>query len=133
MDLETLEPAVLTRLLWVCCQSADEALKVTDLLLRDRNLPRVVVDLKLCSPTELRRLSSSGWHRFHRLTEHQGTTALIITPQPLVSGATCRVRVASHLNLAMLSLGPDAVKTQLRFEVLRTPASRAVRSQQATG
>lgn len=133
LEVDALEPAVLARILWVRCRGAEEALKAADILLRDRNLPRVVVDLKLCPLPELRRISSSLWHRFHRLTEQHGTTALIITPQPLVSGAACRVRVSRRLDLATLAQGPAAVKAGLRFELLRATGARENHPQEATG
>lgn len=133
LDLDSLDPAILTRLLWVRCRGADEALKAADILLRDRNFSRVVVDLKLCPATELRRLSSSVWHRFHRLTEQHGTTALVITPQPLVSGAACRVQVRGSLGLEALAQGPVEAERGLRFELLRGAVVRGSDVQEAAG
>lgn len=133
LDVDALEPAVLARLLWVRSRSADEALKAADILLRDRNLSRVVIDLKLCPVAELRRISSSLWHRFHRLTEHQGTTALVLTPLPLVSGAACRVRMANRLNLATLQAEPDVTAQTLSFELLRSTAAAGGAAQEAVG
>ncbi|MDO9128984.1 MAG: dihydropteroate synthase [Anaerolineales bacterium] len=99
---------------------ADEALKATDLLLRDRNIPLVILDLKLNPPQELRRIPSSIWFRFSRLVEHHGTTLLVITPQAQVGAADRRVRVECHLNLQALAAGPAAVVSQLEFQFLRT-------------
>ena len=48
-DLASVEPAALTRLLWVRCRSAVEAVKAADLLLRDGNLPFVLLNLRGCS------------------------------------------------------------------------------------
>ncbi len=133
LDVDALEPAILARLLWVRCRGADEALKAADILLRDRNFSRIILDLKLCLPAELRRLSSSLWHRFHRLTEHHGTTALVITPHPLVSGAACRVQVRGPLGLGALAGGPSEAERCLRFELLRTTAARGTDVQEVAG
>jgi len=45
LDVTSLDPAVLSRLLWVRCRSAEETIKAADLLLRDGNVPLVLLDL----------------------------------------------------------------------------------------
>ncbi len=116
-DVDAVEPDVLARLLWVRCQQADEALKAADILLRDRNFPFVLIDLKLNPAAQLRKIPSSVWHRFRRLQEQNGTTVLVVTPTQLIGGAHCRVRVASQLNLNALT-HPPTIET---FELLRAP------------
>ncbi|HKS38083.1 MAG TPA: hypothetical protein VJW76_12880 [Verrucomicrobiae bacterium] len=118
-DVDPVEPDVLSRLLWVRCTAADQALKAADILLRDPNFPFVILDLKLNPVAQLRKIPSSVWHRFRRLLEQNGTTTLVVTPHPLVGGAVCRVRVESKLSLGALVQPPSAVLGQLRFELLR--------------
>lgn len=118
-DVDAVDPDVLARLLWVRCVKADEALKAADILLRDRNFPVVVVDLKLNPAAQLRKILSSIWHRFRRLQEQNGTTVLIVTPTPLVGGAHCRVRVAGQLGVEAMIRRPAEVTERLRFELLR--------------
>src|SRR5204862_1713111 len=81
-DVDAAEPTTLTRLLWVRCQKAEEALKAADLLLRDRNFPLLVLDLQLNPQAQLRKIPSSVWHRFRRLLEQNGATVLVVTPCP---------------------------------------------------
>ena len=119
-DVEAVEPAVLARLLWVRCSATDEALKATDILLRDRNFPLLVLDLKLNPLAQLRKISSSVWHRFRRLQEQNGTTVLVVTPTQLVGGAVCRVRVESGLGIGALTRPPSDILAQLQFELLRS-------------
>jgi hypothetical protein len=118
-DVEAVEFAVLARLFWVRCTATEEALKAADILLRDRNFPFVVFDLKLNPLAQLRKISSSVWHRFRRLQEQNGTTLLVVTPTQLVGGAACRVRVESKLGLEALTRPPSEILTQLRFELMR--------------
>ncbi|MEI6357673.1 MAG: hypothetical protein WCP53_11320 [Verrucomicrobiota bacterium] len=118
-DADAAEPAGLARLLWVRCHDADEALQSTDLLLRDRNFPLVVLDLKLNPPAQLRRISGNVWHRFSRLRELHRTTLLVVTAQPFVSGAAVRLQVASRLGTDALSQPPGEVLGRLRFTLLR--------------
>lgn len=118
-DVDAVEPDVLARLLWVRCANANEALKAADFLLRDRNFPILVLDLKLNPAVELRKIQSSVWFRFKRLLEQNQTTFLVVTPQPLVGGATCRVSVKSKLNLDTLARTPAETLAQLQCKLLR--------------
>ena len=119
-DVDAVEVDALSRLLWVRCTKADEALKAADILLRDRNFQFVVVDLKLNSIAQLRKIQSSVWHRYRRLLEQNGTTLLVVTPTQLVGGAHCRVRVESKLGLEAITRPPVETASQLRFDLLRT-------------
>jgi len=120
-DVDAVEPEVLSRLLWVRCAKADEALKAADILLRDRNLSLVVLDLKLNPLAQLRKISPGVWHRFRRLLEQNGATVLVITPAQLVGGATCRVRVESRLDINALARPPAELLASLQFDLLRAP------------
>ena len=124
-DADAVEPAVLARLLWARCRTVDESLQAADILLRDSNFPLVVLDLKLNPPAQLRRISGSVWHRFGRLQEPHRTTLLVITSQPLVGGASVRVRCAWKPDVAAVSRPPEASFDGLRFEVLRQVSAAA--------
>jgi hypothetical protein len=116
------EAAALTRLLWVRCEKVSEALKAADLLLRDRNFPMVVLDLKLNSAKELRGISASVWYRYARLLEQNQATVLVITPRQLVSGAACRAAVHSALGIEALTRSRAELVACLRFTLLRAAA-----------
>lgn len=123
LDVDALEPGELARLLWVRCRTVTEALAATDLLLRDRNFPLVVLDLKLNAAAQWQRVSGSVWHRFNRLREQHRTTLLVITPRPTVGGVSRRVRVSAgigtHLGVGLTRQSPAAVLESLDFEILR--------------
>ena len=122
-DVDAEDPDVLARLLWVRCQKAEEALKAADLVLRDRNLPVVAIDLKLNPIAQLRRVSASVWHRFSRLAEQHGTTVLVITPFAMVGGAAARVEVAAGLDPESEIEGPGMILARLQFQLLRQETS----------
>ena len=132
-DVDAVEPDVLTRLLWVRCAKADEAIKAADILLRDRNFPFVVLDLKLNPAVQLRKIPANVWHRFRRLQEQNGTTALVVTPTQLVGGAHCRVRMESGLGLDALTDPPEVVLARLQFELLRGAESEEGEAVHQTG
>ena len=114
LDIDALEPEALAHLLWVRCRSTAEALQTTDLLLRDRNIALVVLDLKLNPAHELRRIQGTLWYRLGRLMEQHGGTVLVVTPQPLVSGAAARIVSRTRLDHRDLERRPDTLN--LRFE-----------------
>jgi hypothetical protein len=114
LDIDALEPEALAHLLWVRCRSTAEALQTTDLLLRDRNIALVVLDLKLNPAHELRRIPGTLWYRLSRLMEQHGGTVLVVTPQPLVAGAAARIVSRTRLDHRDLERSPDSL--DLRFE-----------------
>jgi len=125
-DVGSVDAEVLSRLLWVRCVKASEALQAADLLLRDRNFPFVVLDLKMNPVTQLRSISTSVWHRFRRLIEHHDTTVLVMTPFQLVSSAACRVRLEGALDLTALAQESAEIMAKLCFEVTKSTNARNV-------
>lgn len=101
----------LPRLLWVRCRRADEAMRAADLLLRDGNLPLVLLDLRLNSVSELRQIPSTSWYRFQRIVEQSGCAFLVVTRQSLVSSATAKLVLQSRFAL------DDLEENQPRLEV----------------
>lgn len=95
-DPQGTEPGTLRRLLWVRCSRATEAVKAADLLLRDGNLPLVLLDLVPLALREIGRIPASTWHRFQRLVEPSGIALVILTPRPLVEGAKVRIAVRNR-------------------------------------
>ncbi len=118
-----LPPSRLSRLLWVLCRHAAMALKATDLLLRDGNLPLVILDLQLCPAAELRRIPSTTWYRFQRILEASSTALLVLTPTPLVSSASTRLRLDAHWSLSAMRQHRHTLAPQITPQPRRrTPA-----------
>ena len=91
--------AVLSRLLWVRGRSAEQAVQVADLLLRDGNLGLVVMDLRANDVREVAKVPSSSWHRLQRVVEPSTTAFLVLTRQPTVSAARPRLRLDARFGL----------------------------------
>src|SRR5688572_10379629 len=90
-DPDSSTEAVLARLLWVRCKDASLAVKAADLLLRDGNLPLVLMDLQALAPKELGKVPASTWHRFQRLVEQTSLVFVILTRQRTVESAQVRI------------------------------------------
>ena len=72
----------LSRLLLVRCgHSAENALKVTDLLIQGGGFGVVVMDLGDTDPRMARRISLTSWFRLRRAVEHTPTVLLAVSRQ----------------------------------------------------
>jgi hypothetical protein len=121
-DPASVETAALARLLWVRCHNAAEAVQAADLVLRDGNLPLVLMNLRGC--TDAVRVPSQTWYRLQRIVEQSGVALLVLTPRPMIPSA--RVRVTLHGCFTLDDLERDRaelVKT-LSFETARVQGAR---------
>jgi hypothetical protein len=117
LDVTWIDERVLSRLLWVRCRTADAALKAADLVLRDNNLPLVLVDLKLVPEKQLRKIPATVWYRFQRLVEETSAICMIFTPWPMVSPAQTRITFHSAFSLETLEKNADELLDELKLEV----------------
>ena len=102
-DPQSADPATLPRLLWVRCADVMQAVKAADLLLRDGNLPLIVLDLQNAAGAgNAASVPASTWHRFQRLAEPGGTALVILSAQPLVEGAQVRIALRQRWTLAAM-------------------------------
>jgi hypothetical protein len=116
-DPQSADPATLPRLLWVRCADAMQAVKAADLLLRDGNLPLVVLDLQNVRPREARKVPASTWHRFQRLSEPGGTAFVVLSTQPLVEGAQVRIALRQRWTLAAMRQRRTKLLREVRAQV----------------
>ncbi len=112
-------PATLSRLLWVRCHNAEEAMKAADIVLRDRNLPVVALDLKMNPPAQLRKISATSWHRLHRLAQAGGAVLAAVTPVACAPCADARIALESELALPDLARAEAENAARLKFELTR--------------
>jgi hypothetical protein len=115
--------AQLQRVLWVMCRDSAKAVKAADLLVRDGNLPMLVLDLQGMSARELRKIPASTWHRFHRLMEERDSVLLVLTSQPMVEGAFMRIALEPAGDLAGRLRDRDALSDELRVRIFERGAA----------
>lgn len=121
-DLASVQPAALARLLWVRCRSAAEAIKAADLIVRDGNLPLVLLNLRGCADTA--RVPSQAWYRLQRIVEQSGVALLVLTPRPLVPSARVRVTLRWRCTLDDLDRDLAEVAQAVTFEAARVQGVR---------
>lgn len=98
------------RLLWVWCQGVAQAVRVTDLLLRDGNLPWVMLDLQMVPWNELRRVPASTWYRFQRIMEQSSAVFLVMTSRPIISSAAERIFLHNRWQLDAMRQPREALR-----------------------
>jgi hypothetical protein len=108
-------------LLWVRCSNAFQALRATDLILRDGNLPLAILDLKQNPEIELRKIPGTIWYRFQRLLEESKSSLFIVTGQPLTSSSLFNITLTNQLKIDDLSLLSADL---LRFFTLKVSRQR---------
>jgi hypothetical protein len=102
--------------LWVRCRHVEEAVKAGDWLLRDGNLPIVILDLQLNPVPELRRIPTSSWYRLRALAEETGTTLFTFTPEKLIPGPARRFRFEKKLSLSVLDEPREKIRISPTLE-----------------
>lgn len=118
-DPASFSPDDCARLLWLRCRETQQALKAADLLLRDGNLPFVLLDLSALPARELRRIPSSSWHRLRQLAETSRCTLLALTPVPLIPRAALRLTLTREFTLHHLDHSLSELLPEVRTETTR--------------
>jgi hypothetical protein len=121
-DVTAVEQPTLSRLLWIRCRNADEALKATDLVLRDGNLPVVLLDLVINPAAELRKIPAPTWYRFQRIVEESTTTFIVFTPRAMISPAEVRVTLQARFDLSAIEADRVKLTMELDFAVAEASA-----------
>lgn len=124
-DVVQMEGADLAQLLWVRCPDAESALKAADVLLRDGNLPLMILDLKLNPEIQLRRIPATTWYRFQRLVETTCVSCLVFTPRAMVAPAKIRITLDSEFSLTDLERDAGELLRKMKLEVVKTQNSSA--------
>jgi hypothetical protein len=87
---------ILSRIVWVRCgANAENALRVTDLLLHSGGFGIVVLDLCEVRARVLDRIPISYWYRFRRTIEHTSTILLVCAQSSQAKAS------ANHLELSV--------------------------------
>jgi len=114
------------RVLWVLCKEAQSAVKAADLLLRDGNLPLVVLDLQMNPASELRRIPATTWYRFQRILEHSTVAFAVLTPKAMVASAAERIELRNRWSLGAMRRRREELRQQLEAECVVRRAERKI-------
>lgn len=107
------DAAALRRVLWVRCREVKKALHAADLLLRDGNLPLLVLDLHGVPAAQLQRIPTNVWYRFQRVVEEAGVAFVVLSHRPMLEGAHVRIEAGERLHLGDLRIKRRDLATRM--------------------
>lgn len=115
----SMPPAAFDHLLWVRCREMARAMRVTDLLLRDGNLPLVILDLQAHEPGAVQHVPASSWHRLRVLAEKSGVALCAFTPCKTVPCARARLMLEQRFTLDALERPREELVEGIHARVVR--------------
>jgi len=120
-DPDSFTRAACSKLLWVRCTCVMEMLKAGELLVRDGNIPTVLLDAGGLDLRQLRAVPASTWWRLKQGAEQTGCRLVVLSPSPVVPCASLRLALAADLSLSDFSQsrGELLTRLQVRMERLR--------------
>jgi hypothetical protein len=116
--------AACSQLLWVRCSKVRDALKAADLLVRDANVPFIILDVCGLPMAGLRSIPAAAWWRLKLLCENGACRLVVLAPAPLVPCASMRLELSASLELHDFDLP--------RREILPRVEARTSRLRHAT-
>ncbi|MGZ8900659.1 MAG: hypothetical protein ACXW3Z_11235 [Limisphaerales bacterium] len=118
---------ILSRLLWVRCTQAKDAIKSADMLLHDGTLSLVVLDLLFTPSAQLRKIASSTWFRIQRILENTATAFVVLSPEHMISNAAARLTLEKRFSLGSLDLRRETLLAQITPSNAQPAAQRIVK------
>lgn len=118
-DPAAVSPETRERLLWVRCREVAQAVQAADLLLRDGNIPRVLMDLQLCKASAVRQVPAHVWHRLKLLAEKTDAALCAFTPFQTVPCARSRIVLEQPHGLEALDMTRESLLASLQARVTR--------------
>lgn len=124
-DPQSAGAAACRRLLWVRCRAASEAVRAADFLLRDGNLPLVLVDLQMNPARELGRIPGSSWFRLRSLAEATSAVLVALTERAFISAAHLRLDLEAPAGLEVVDRSRDELAAAVTGRVARRRSALA--------
>lgn len=103
-DPDSLGEAACSRLLWIRCAAPQDFLKASELLIRDGNLPTILLDAAGLPAKDLRLIPASSWWRLKQAAELSGSRVLVLAPFSIVPCALLRLSLTGALALGDFAL-----------------------------
>lgn len=113
-DPASFTPQACSRLVWVRCSTAEQMLKATDLLVRDGNIPFILLDTCGIGSRELRGIPSSAWWRLKLAASAGNCRLVVMSPFAQVPCAGVRLALNAKLGLEDFEVPRRELITRLR-------------------
>lgn len=118
------------RLLWIHCEQPTTSLQVTELLVRDGNLPIILLDLTSLSLREQNQIAQpSHWHKLRQFSEASGTTLIVLTHRHCLPGSHHHFQLQTTLPLDAPNLPRQELYQHLTVATPSRPQFHPARNQ----
>ncbi|MCU0794532.1 MAG: hypothetical protein MUF31_01210 [Akkermansiaceae bacterium] len=119
LDPDSLGENACSRLLWVRCAAAMELVKAGELLIRDGNLPTILLDAAGLPVRALRQIPAAAWWRLKQAAEQSGCRVICLSPQPILPCAALRLSLSADFSLDDLYLSRAEVLPRVKAKTER--------------
>ncbi len=121
LDPASYTAAACSQLLWVRCLKVMEVMKAADLLVRDGNVPFIMLDFCGLPPVSLKSIPAAAWWRLKQLSEIGRCRLLVLASFPLVPCASLRLALSCRLELGDFDLPRKEIlqRVEARLDQLR--------------
>lgn len=111
---------VCARLLWVRCRkSATEMIKAADWVVRDGNVPLVLMDATGLDRRELTGVPATAWWRLKLGAERAGCRLVVVAAASLVPAAGHRLHLSARVGLDDFAASREELFTRLQLQPQR--------------
>lgn len=112
----------LESLLWVGCDSAQQAVEALDVAVRDENFSLFLLDGRDCDPADWRSVRASQWYRILHQLRRREASAVLFARGAVTSATKHRLELVSHLALGDLHEERDVILSRTRIRAERQVA-----------
>lgn len=101
--------------LWVRCRTAMQMMQAVDLVVRDGNVPLILVDSTGLAQRDLRALPTAAWWRVRQVAERTGSRVVVLAECSLVPCASVRRSLVGDLSVEDFDDSRGALVGRLRW------------------
>lgn len=120
---ESFPEADLEALLWVGCESAQQAVEALDIASRDENFQLFLLDLRSCEPSDWCSVRANQWYRVLGQLRPREAMAVIFARKAVTAASKHRLSVEAGLSVESLDRERTKLLEACRFEPVAFPAS----------
>ena len=118
-DPRSAASTALEYLLWVRCREAGQAVRAADILVRDGNIPLILMDMRPTAGSAADRIPSQGWYRLQRCAEQSRAVLAVASGHcgGSVPGCRLRLRLDRHFRLEHLEFSHEELAEAWKADV----------------
>jgi len=116
----------LEALLWVGCESAQQAVEALDIASRDENFQLFLLDLRGCEPSDWSNVRANQWYRVLGQLRPREAMAVIFARKAVTAASKHRLSVTANLSADSLDRERSVLLGECRFEPMAFPSSTVV-------